>query len=288
MDINQTASRKKYLLIFAVGSGLWIIGSAIIYQLFQVELLRFLEAYLTPDGELSSPTYTIARLILAPVLAALYIVLTITTFGLWSFPRKYVVWYYLLFAAHFVFYFYYLRFVLMGADPEDSLLEWGTFVLAFFGGVLFLICGLRGSRIAIILGTAWLLFGFEEISWGQRVFGIESPELFQEHNYQDELNLHNFLNPIQDYLYVPLNIFLLCFFTWFRKWNILSWMYRIQGATRVLKVSDKYGLWMIPMFLIFASVFPGFEFVEEQWGLFGFLLGLLLLIDLLAHPNAGG
>lgn len=288
MDLDQTTPRKKYLLVFVVGACVWILGSAFILLFFKEDLLRFLETYLAPDGELSNPNYTIARLISAPVLAALYIVLTISTFRHWRFPRAYLIWYYVLFAAHFLFYFYYMRFVLMGADPEDSLLEWGTFVLAFGGGILFLLCGFRGSRIAIILGIAWLLFGFEEISWGQRVFGIESPELFQEHNFQDELNLHNFLNPIQDYLYVPLNIFLLCFFTWFRRWNVLSWMYRIQGAPRVLNVSDKYGLWMVPMFLIFASVFPGFEFVEEQWGLFGFLLGLLLLVNILTHADAEG
>lgn len=34
----------------------------------------------------------------------------------------------------------------------------------------------------------------EEISWGQRLFSIESPEFFQQHNYQDEITLHNFLS----------------------------------------------------------------------------------------------
>ena len=31
----------------------------------------------------------------------------------------------------------------------------------------------------------------EEISWGQRIFGIETPEAFAEHNRQGETNLHN-------------------------------------------------------------------------------------------------
>ena len=46
----------------------------------------------------------------------------------------------------------------------------------------------------------WLFFGFlflfgamEEISWGQRVLGIESPEWFLKHNKQGEINLHNLL-----------------------------------------------------------------------------------------------
>ena len=39
-----------------------------------------------------------------------------------------------------------------------------------------------------------LLFFFgagEEISWGQRIFGIESSEYFKENNAQQETNLHN-------------------------------------------------------------------------------------------------
>ncbi len=33
----------------------------------------------------------------------------------------------------------------------------------------------------------------EEISWGQRLFSFASPEFFQRHNLQQEVNLHNFL-----------------------------------------------------------------------------------------------
>jgi len=31
----------------------------------------------------------------------------------------------------------------------------------------------------------------EEISWGQRVFGIETPQWFLKHNKQGEINVHN-------------------------------------------------------------------------------------------------
>ncbi len=44
----------------------------------------------------------------------------------------------------------------------------------------------------------WSLLAFlfffaagEEISWGQRIFGIETPEFFMERNLQQETNLHN-------------------------------------------------------------------------------------------------
>ncbi|MBZ0154774.1 MAG: hypothetical protein K8I29_00995 [Alphaproteobacteria bacterium] len=32
----------------------------------------------------------------------------------------------------------------------------------------------------------------EEISWGQRIFGVQSPEFFRHYNDQQEINLHNF------------------------------------------------------------------------------------------------
>jgi len=44
-------------------------------------------------------------------------------------------------------------------------------------------------NILMILG---LFFGFgEEISWGQRIFSVESSEFFLENNAQSETNLHN-------------------------------------------------------------------------------------------------
>ncbi len=44
-------------------------------------------------------------------------------------------------------------------------------------------------NVLIILGA---FFGFgEEISWGQRIFSIESGEFFSQNNLQNETNLHN-------------------------------------------------------------------------------------------------
>jgi hypothetical protein len=45
----------------------------------------------------------------------------------------------------------------------------------------------------ILLFVAGLYVFLEEISWGQRLIGFESPEFFKKHNYQKEANLHNLL-----------------------------------------------------------------------------------------------
>lgn len=45
----------------------------------------------------------------------------------------------------------------------------------------------------VLLALAGFYTVMEEISWGQRIFGIESPPFFAENNVQGETNLHNFL-----------------------------------------------------------------------------------------------
>lgn len=45
----------------------------------------------------------------------------------------------------------------------------------------------------VFLSVAGFYTFMEEISWGQRLFGVESPDFFDEYNIQSETNLHNFL-----------------------------------------------------------------------------------------------
>ena len=82
---------------------------------------------------------------------------------------------------------------------EDNLFEYLT-VAFYLTGALLCMAGLvvsrqRGRSIARywLLGWAllFLLVAMEEISWGQRMFGIETPEFIASHNGQDEVNLHN-------------------------------------------------------------------------------------------------
>jgi hypothetical protein len=59
----------------------------------------------------------------------------------------------------------------------------------------------RGVRIAgwatrrnwffILLGILFVFAGGEEISWGQRIFGFDTPEAWRELNLQSEFNVHN-------------------------------------------------------------------------------------------------
>lgn len=261
-------------LIFSV---IWTIGVTVFVTVDLDGLLAFLEKTVSRDGQIEKPiVVTLTVLLLLGYVPVVFL----TTFKKWGFPVKYLPWYLAMFGAHFVFFTLYTNIELAGLLWEDSLLEWGTVALALIASVLFFVSGTRGSRFAWVLGMAWLLFALEEISWGQRLFGIESPELFLEYNYQQETNFHNFLNPVMLHLYVGFNLFLLLFFTWFRQVQLLSKFYKLPGISDVLRVNDKFGLWIIPLFLLFASFYPGREFVEEQWALFGVLLSSALLRDL--------
>ncbi len=43
----------------------------------------------------------------------------------------------------------------------------------------------------LFLSIIFIIFLGEEISWGQRIFNIESPDFFLNGNRQDEINIHN-------------------------------------------------------------------------------------------------
>ncbi|MBK8021614.1 MAG: hypothetical protein IPK19_09330 [Chloroflexi bacterium] len=82
---------------------------------------------------------------------------------------------------------------------EDSVIEWLTVIVFIVGGFY---AGLSAGRLLrrrrwalglVFSGVALMaiFIAGEEISWGQRILGIETPEWMAEINWQGELNLHN-------------------------------------------------------------------------------------------------
>ncbi len=91
--------------------------------------------------------------------------------------------------------FYYM------SSQEDEYLEWGTFWAFIFAAAVCVLAGVYQRRATGAL--PWFLFGvaafcvvvaMEEISWGQRVFAYRPPVYFLEHNFQQELNVHNVMS----------------------------------------------------------------------------------------------
>jgi len=128
---------------------------------------------------------------------------------------------------------------------EDHYIENMT-VVSLLGA--FLICADRIYRIgrsrgAIFLAVGLLsalLFAFgagEELSWGQRLLHIPTPDFFIHHNAQKELNLHNL----------------------------------VFGGTKVNKVvfSDLLGVFVVLYLVVFPYAYPrvgGLKRIADEWG----------------------
>jgi hypothetical protein len=161
------------------------------------------------------------------------------------------------------------------SQVEDGIFEWFTFWAAFAAGILFLAGGFKKHSVLLIMfAFVWLVFGFEEISWGQRVIGWETPEGLEALNYQDETNLHNVLNPILVYAW-PIALLTL----WLGLTHLTSTVSRFLPGRmgtdlhRVARAAQNYGFVDIPLWL--AVVFPlRNDYTEQCLGLFGFSLAL--------------
>ena len=86
-------------------------------------------------------------------------------------------------------------------NREDNIIEWLTVFFLILAMVLAIIHGLNTRRrdslnvwFFVLFAAACVFFAIEEISWGQRIFGLESPEYFVEHSDQQEINVHNVVN----------------------------------------------------------------------------------------------
>ncbi|HSH45824.1 MAG TPA: hypothetical protein VK966_08210, partial [Longimicrobiales bacterium] len=76
---------------------------------------------------------------------------------------------------------------------EDRFVEWWTVSLFGAAGFLALRLAWRERRLFDALVGAFCVFvAGEEFSWGQRLLGLTPPDYFLEHNYQQEMTLHNF------------------------------------------------------------------------------------------------
>jgi hypothetical protein len=85
---------------------------------------------------------------------------------------------------------------------EDHLVEWLQFFCLFLAGIYFGLAVLKEVgvlRFFYILTTLCSFFlAMEEISWGQRLFNIETPKTLEAINTQNEINIHN-LESVQRY-----------------------------------------------------------------------------------------
>lgn len=129
-------------------------------------------------------------------------------------------------------------------------------------------------------GCALVFFviGMEEISWGQRLFSVQSPDFFVEHNRQGEITLHNFLSryPLH-MLFIVAGLY--GAFAW--KYFPQQWCNRFPGVTQFL-IPDRVLQWyFLPTMLIYVyydylSILLvnvlGLEIFQWQSGMDGWIL----------------
>jgi hypothetical protein len=128
---------------------------------------------------------------------------------------------------------------------EDSVVEWSQFALflaaAFFGArALRVSWSVRRGREALVLSLfvlGCLVVAGEEISWGQRLLGLETPDLLEGTNVQDELNVHNVLEVRTGLKFAMIGLGLYGF--------VVPWLVRMRGWRR----GPRLELAVLPLFL---------------------------------------
>lgn len=93
-------------------------------------------------------------------------------------------------------------------NDEDGYIENISALMFFISGIVATFIAFRSKRLLaprIVYGILAFLFFFtvgEEISWGQRIFNLETWEIFNESNVQNENNLHNLFGYMFDHVFI--------------------------------------------------------------------------------------
>ncbi len=145
---------------------------------------------------------------------------------------------------------------------EDGIIEWLTFAFLITAGFLSLQLAVKIKRKHDYLHWFFILFfgfnllaGLEEISWGQRVFEVETTGVFHKYSDQNEINLHNTFQGM--FAIKTKHIALLVLFLY---GSILPWLLRSRNLQQ-----ERFPLQQLVIPPMFLRV--------------GFTLGAILMLD---------
>ena len=169
------------------------------------------------------------------------------------------------------------------AGVEDGPIEWLTALIYFVSASLAVALALRFHRSGVslhaalsgVLALGMFVIGMEEISWGQRILGIASPEFFMVANRQQELNLHNLghSSVLLDAAYLSVTLYAMTARLW-----VPALLQRIDGG-RYSSVAQLISppAFLTPYFLVLFLLYSYYVTVPllvatfgPQWG-FGYI-----------------
>jgi len=162
------------------------------------------------------------------------------------------------------------RFGLQHLYGEDRFMENATFILIFCSAALLTGAAVRSPKGRLrgffaIAAVLVFIIAFEEISYGQRIFGWETPDLFMKKNIQYETNLHNLLNYQFEALYTLMSLLILPL-----AFSIYIHL-RPQKYTLLEMILPHPGLFCPCFVITFFALVSGFdqqELIEELFSVF--------------------
>lgn len=175
---------------------------------------------------------------------------------------------------------------------EDGPLEVFQFLSLLIAGILFLISALKEKKFSLIQVIKFGFAGFlmfvavEEISWGQRILMIPTPESLANINYQQEITLHN-IRSFQRIIYV----FYIAISLWgVYGYKVLKYPFLYPKKYLILcflmvgffYLSSEYSRWYYEFFTSAKTGVHKWQEVTEFYLSIGFLL---FAIDNLRHKR---
>lgn len=270
---NQNLIKTPFLLSI-IGWSVIVIGTSLLLIINSALLFNWMEQF-TPDGSIKNPsrvTYSIYMVFLAGYLSLILIKGAVENaryrpkFSDTSiFIKLLLVISLLLVVMKNVFHDLEMIY------KEDGLLENFTALLSVIAAGIFFYLSRKYNQLIqkiflIAFGAFMLFFAMEEISWGQRIFGWETPEVLSEVNVQNESNLHNIFNSFFELIYFAVN-FTVGFVIFFRK-QIIEWLERNEKLSTLktfLPAPHFYYVGFVFIFLLLYTLFldKGGETNEE-------------------------
>jgi len=136
---------------------------------------------------------------------------------------------------------------------EDQWGEYATSVAWAFCALFSLMAAIRASgrrqkTFWILISLGAFFVGGEEISWGQRIFGLQTPQFLSEWNTQNELTVHNL------YLFDS-NILQMSAVSLICGWLLLSAL-AAMGSTKFRNWLNRTGFPLLPVYLFPVFLLP--------------------------------